>query len=166
MQANIIWELGSNNQNNANNLADIRQWWQQINGNDITWCQRMMTSENLREINWDPQRFDEAFKIINPDLRGITLYWQKPNSAQEYNITPQKLELDNQRKYLYIYSQSQKNLVIRVNIAEPKYLTVELSEAEMKLENNILILRDSSKLLEIKVLLTPEKIYKLKQELI
>ncbi len=164
MEGNIIWELGSNNQENANNLANIRKWWQEINGKEISWCQRIMTSTNLSEIHWEQQRFDETFKIINPDLRGITFYWQKPNSTQEYNITPQKIELDNQGKYLYIYSQTQKNLIIRVGPGEITYLTVELLDAEIKLENNILILRDNTKLIEVKLTLSPEKFYQLKQE--
>ena len=116
MQPKIVWQQGSNNPENADNFANIRQWWASLNAKEITWRQRVIPdSGNVTELNWEPQRFDEIFLISNPEIRGITLYWQKPDSSQERSTTPHKLELDNLKQKIYIYPQSNFFLIIRIS---------------------------------------------------
>ena len=92
MLVRTIWQQGSNDPESASNFARISQWWVGLNGKEVTWRQRLLpTSGQLKEIDWEPQRFDEVFLIGNPDVRGITLYWQKPNSKDERNATVHKL---------------------------------------------------------------------------
>ena len=168
MQPKIIWQLGSSNPDNANNLDTIRQWWGTLTGKEISWRQRIIPpSGDVSELDWEPQRFDELFVISSPQIRGITLYWRKPNSQDERSTTPHKLELDVRRQQFYIYPQSQKNLVIQVGFPEIVYQKIKLKNPEIEYsqaaENGIVTLRDIQQQLEIKVALNPEKIAQLKQ---
>ncbi|XWK88225.1 MAG: hypothetical protein U7127_29255 [Phormidium sp.] len=166
----IIWEQGSNYPENADNFAIIKQWFANLNGKEITWKQRLIPPDyDVRKIEWEAQRFDEKFIIFNSDIRGITLYWQKPDSPQERNTTPSKLELDTLKQQLYIYPQSQKDVVIQLALPEVVYQKFQTINPQIEVsklgENYVLILRDDKQQLEVKVALTPEKIYQLKQQL-
>lgn len=165
----IIWEQGSNNLENADNFAIIKQWFTNLNSKEITWKQRLLPpTGDVREIEWEAQRFDEKFIIFNSDIRGITLYWQKPDSPQERSTTPSKLELDNLKQQLYIYPQSQKDVVIRLALPEIVYQKFQMINPQLEVskmgENAVMILQDEKQQLEIKVALTPEKINQLKQQ--
>jgi hypothetical protein len=96
MQQKIIWQQGSNNPENGNNFATIQQWWTTLHDQKIMWRQRLIPQipEDVSTLDWEPQRFDEVFKIQMPQIRGITLYWRKPDTNQERSTTPRKLELD------------------------------------------------------------------------
>jgi len=166
----IIWEQGSNNPENADNFEIIKQWFTNLNSKAITWKQRLIPPNgDVREIEWEAQRFDENFIIFNSDIRGITLYWQKPDSPQERNTTPSKLELNNLKQQLYIYPQSQKDVVIRLALPEIVYQKFPLINPHIEVsrlgENYVLLMRDEKQQIEVKVALTPEKINQLKQEL-
>ncbi len=79
MEQKTIWQQGSSNPENPNYLATIREWWENLNGKEITWRQRIIPqSGEVGELDWEPQRFDEVFAIANPAIRGITLYWEIP----------------------------------------------------------------------------------------
>ncbi|MFB2933920.1 hypothetical protein ACE1B6_01450 [Aerosakkonemataceae cyanobacterium BLCC-F154] len=166
----IIWEQGSNNLENADNFAIIKQWFTNLNSKEITWKQRLLPpTRDVREIDWEAQRFDEKFIIFNSDIRGITLYWQKPDAPQERNTTPSKLELDTLKQQLYIYPQSQKDVVIRLAVPEIVYQKLQMINPQVEVsrlnENYVLILRDEKLKIEVKVALTPEKINQLKEQL-
>lgn len=170
MQPKIIWQLGSSNPDNANNLDAIRQWWRTLTGKEISWRQRLIPpSGDVSELDWEPQRFDELFVISSAEIRGITLYWRKPNSPDERSTTPHKIELDTRRQQFYIYPQSQKNLVIQVGFPEIVYQKIKLNNPEVEYsqaaEKYVITLRDTLQQLEIKVTLNKEKITQLKQDL-
>ena len=168
MQRITVWQQGSTNQENPNNFAVIKQWFASLNGKEITWRQRLIPpTADVREIDWEAQRFDELFLISNPEIRGITLYWRKPDSQQERSTTPHKLELDMLRQQLYIYPQSQREVVIRVGLKAAIYQKFELNnpQVEYNLEGDgcILTLRDTEQLLEVKVNLSAENLQQFKQ---
>ena len=170
MQAKIIWQQGSDNPDNANNFATIKQWWENLNGQKITWRQRLIPqSGDVSELDWEPQRFDEQFQLQSPQIRGITLYWRKSDTEQERNTTPRKLELDENRQQLYIYPQSQKELVLRVGVPEIIYQKIEIKNPQWQGtnvgENYILTLRDNQKQLEIQLTLSPANLDQLKEQL-
>lgn len=170
MQSITVWQQGSTNPENADNFAIINQWFGSLNGKEITWRQRLIPpTADVREIDWQQGRFDEVFLISNPEIRGITLYWRKPDSQQLRSTTPHKLELDTLRQQLYIYPQSQREVAIRVGLREPIYQRFELKnpqiESSQKDEDWILTLRDRNQLLEVKVTLNTENIQQLKQQL-
>ena len=102
-------------------------------------------------------------------MRGITLYWQKPDAKEERNTTPYKLELDLLQQALYIYPQSQRAVVIRVALPQVVYQTVKITQPELTLlrsgEQAVLIVRDEAQRLEIQVSLSPEKLAELGQTL-
>lgn len=165
---NTVWQFGSSDPDNANNLAAIRQWWTELNQKKVNWRQRMLTgATEASNLNWEPQRFDETFVLTHPDLRGITLYWQKPDNTQERNSTVDRLEFDRLRQQLYIFPKSQKELVIRVELAEMVYQTLKIkpSKAEYVADIQTLILRDELRRVEIEVVLSPELARHLKQQL-
>ncbi len=165
MQLKIVWQSGINSQENTDNLHHINQWWANLNRKEIVWVERMIPQiGGMSEIHWHPQRFDETFIIINPEIRTDTLYWYKPDSTVERNTTVQKLELDNLQQQLYLYPQLEPDMVIRIGIREVKYQTLEIKNIEIALgEDNIMLLWDSEQELEIKIALSPENIVKLKQ---
>jgi hypothetical protein len=172
MQLTTVWQQGSANIENPHNFGIIQQWFASLNGKEITWRQRLIPpTANVSEIDWQPQRFDEMFIISNPEIRGITLYWRKPDSQQERSITPHKLELDTPHQQLYIYPQSQKEVVIRVGVPEVIYQQIEVKNPELEYsknndDNHIMILRDSNQLLEVKVTLSQASIELLKQQIL
>ena len=170
MQQKIIWQQGSNNPENGNNFANIQQWWATLHDQKIMWRQRLIPqTEDVNALDWEPQRFDEVFKIQMPQIRGITLYWRKPDTNQERSTTARKLELDKLKGQLYIYPQSQKELVIRVSTPELIYQKLELKNPQWQGtnvgENYILTLRDEQQKLEIKITLSPANLDELKGQL-
>ena len=67
-----VWQQGSTNPENPNNFAIIQQWFASLNGKEITWRQRLIPpTANVREIDWESQRFDELFLITNPEIRDL-----------------------------------------------------------------------------------------------
>ncbi len=170
MQAKITWQQGSDNPDNGNNFATIKQWWESLNDKKIAWRQRLIPqSGNVSELNWEPQRFDEVFKLQSPKILGITLYCRKPDTDRELSTTPRKLELESDRQQLYIYPQSQKELVIRVGVPEIIYRKIEINNPQWQGtsvgENYILTLRDNLQQLEIKLTLNTENLAQLKEQL-
>ena len=165
MQLKTVWQSGSNDPENANNLDNISQWWRNLNGKEISWVERLIPQiGGLSEIHWNPQRFDETFVIVNPEIREDTLYWHKLDFPIERNNTVHKLELDNLQQQLYIYPQLESELVIRIGFPEVKYQTLELNNPDIALgEDNILLLWEPEKELEIKIYLSNENIAKLKE---
>jgi hypothetical protein len=170
MQGTTIWQHHSDNPENGNNFATIRQWWTNLNGQKIAWRQRIIPQTGkISELNWEAQRFDELFNLQTPQIRGITLYWRKSDTEQERSTTPRKLELDPQNQQLYIYPQSQKELVIRVGIPEIIYQKIAITNPQWECtragENHILTLRSKQQQLEIKLTLTPDNLDQLKLQL-
>jgi hypothetical protein len=165
MQLKIVWQSGSNNPENTDNLDNISQWWTNLNGKEISWVERLIPQiGGQSEIHWQPQRFDETFVIVNPEIRDDTLIWYKSDSPVERNTIVYKLELDNLQQQLYVYPQLESEVVIRIGIPEVKYQTLDLNNPEIALgENNILLLWDADQELEVKITLSPENIVKLKE---
>ena len=164
-QLKTVWQSGSTDPENADNLDNISQWWGNLNGKEISWVERLIPQiGGLSEIHWHPQRFDETFVIVNPEIREETLYWYKPDSPVQRNNTVDKLELDNLQQQLYIYPQLESELVIRIGIPAVKYQILDLNNPEIALgENNILLLWDAEQELEIKIALSHENFAKLQE---
>jgi hypothetical protein len=164
-----IWQQESTDPNNVNHFAEISQWWTSLNGQEITWRQRLIPEAGASDLNWEPQRFDETFVVTQPQVRGITLYWQKPDAKDERNTTPRKLELDALHQALYIYPQSQPSVVIRVAVPQVVYQQVKITQPDLTVlrsgEQMLLVVRDEAQLLEIQVSLSPEKLAELSQKL-
>jgi hypothetical protein len=167
-QISTVWQFGSTDPDNANNLATIRQWWTGLSGKKINWRQRLLSGTvDAKTLNWEAQRFDESFVLANADLRGITLYWTKVSDREERNSTPDRLELDGVRQQLYIFPKSQKELVIRIEVADLVYQSLKLhpSKAEYVPETKTLILRDELRRVELEVVLSPELVDHIRQQL-
>lgn len=170
MQGKIVWQQSSTKPENPSNFAFISQWWTNLANKEITFAQRLIPqSGEVDELNWEPQRFDEVFELKNPQIRGITLYWRKSDSQQERNTTAHQLLLDTRRQQLYIFPQSQNQLVIRVGLPEILYEIIEMKNPQWESisagSNHILTLRDVQQQLEVKVTLSPDNLSQLRQQL-
>jgi hypothetical protein len=159
----LIWELNRSHPDNGANLEIIQQWWCDLNDREIIFAQRLIPETNqVSDINWEAQRFDERATIQQARIGGITLYWRNPNSERERSLTPAKLELDRDRQQLYIYSQSQPNLVIRITKCEEVYQTYTLNSPKIagaKMgDRHILLFQDDDQKLEIKLTLDRQNV--------
>lgn len=168
MSKKIVWQQGSSNSNNVSNLAEISQWWSTLNAKEIIWQQRLIPERGDESvIDWDAQRFDEKFAIAMPQIRGITLYWQKPNSNLELDTTPKKLELDTSNQQLYIYPQSQSQLVIRITLPQVIYQTIELQNPQIAKtligDHYVILFRDAQQKIEVKLTLDRQNFQKLQE---
>jgi hypothetical protein len=170
MQMKVVWQQDSSNPTSANDFATISQWWNSLNGKEITWRQRLIPEVGtVADLDWEPQRFDETFQIVTPNVRGITLYWHKPDSKDERNTTPYKLELDQLQQQLFIYPQTQRGVVIRVALPQVVYQQVKIKQPQLAMTQtggqSTLVVRDEAQRLEIQISLSPEKLAELKQQL-
>lgn len=170
MQLQTVWQFGSSDPENSTAFATISQWWSSLNGKEIVWRQRLLNPVGAAsDLNWDTQRFDEKFLLKNPQVRGITLFWQKSDSDQERNTTVSKLELDSVHQQLYIFPQSQKEVVIRVELPEFNYQKIAIQNPQWQTttngSNQILTLRDPQQRLEIQITLDAAHLSQLKQVL-
>lgn len=170
MQPKTVWQLGIANPDNAANLATIQQWWAGLNAKEVSWKQRLINpDQDAIDLNWDTQRFDEKLLMHYPEIRGITLYWKKSESSEERSTTPQKLELDSLGQQLFIFPKSQNGVVIRVALPVVKYQSVEMQNPQIDCttvnENAVLTLKDDTQKLTVKVMLSPDRLSQLKQQL-
>lgn len=166
MSNNLIWQQNSSDRDNGDNLEAIANWWSNLAGKEINWQQRLIPASNdLQEIDWQPQKFDETFVLQTPQLRGITLFWRNEKIADERNITPSKLQLDLTQQQLYIVPQSQSQVVIKIYLPELIYQKLDLVNpqiaATIKDDSGIILLRDATQKLEIKVILSGEQLNQL-----
>lgn len=168
MSNNLIWQQNSQEASNGDNLDAIAQWWSSLAGQEIKWQQRLIpASGNLQDLDWEPQRFDEQFTINSPQVRGITLYWRLTLGADERNITPSKLQLNLTEQQLYVFPQSQSQILISVSLPKIEYQKLNLVNpnlaATIKGNQGIILLRDELKQLEITLTLDQAGIEQLRK---
>ena len=160
----LIWQQHSNDISNADNLKAIAQWWSSLTQKEVVWQQRLI-SDNLQDIDWQPERFDEKLILQTPQLKGITLYWRSDKYKDERNITANKLQLDIAQQRLYIFPQSQSQVVIRIALPEIVYQKLDISDPQMaatvKNDRGVVLLRDEEQKLEIKLTLSQDKLNQL-----
>lgn len=170
MQPKLVWQYGSNSPENSSNLDEIRRWWGKLSGTEILWQQRMVPdSGSPDDLDWEPQRFDDRFALTDPELKGITIYWRKPDESELHNITASTLELDRDRQRLYVYPKSRPNVAIRVGVPELTYDTTELKATQVQCvtgdDKGLLVFRDENQLVEVKVKLDAKGLAALKSQL-
>ncbi len=170
MSNNLIWQQNSSEPNNRENLEAIAKWWSSLENQEIVWQQRLIPpSGDLQDIDWQPQKFDEKFILLTPQLKGITIYWRNSKVTDERNITPSKLELNLTKKQLYVFPQSQSQVVISVCLPQTVYQKINLRNpqiaATIKHDSGIILLRDETEQLEITVTLDQKKLNQLREQL-
>lgn len=170
MSNELIWQQNSSEPNNSENLSAIAQWWSNLVDHEISWQQRLIPSSgNLQDIDWQPQKFDEKFILLTPQLKGITIYWRNHQATTERNITASKLQLNLTKQQLYVFPQSQSQVVIRIQLPETIYQKLNLKNpqiaATFKNGEGIILLRDEREKLEIKLTLDGDKLNQLRERL-
>lgn len=166
MKTDLVWQQNNGEADNRENLEAIATWWSDLNGKEVVWQQRLIAaSSDLNDIDWQPQQFDKKLMLNQAELRGITIYWREGNSDIERNITASKLQLALSEQKLYIYPQSQSQVVICVTLPGIVYQKMELNNplavATSKGDNYLLLLRDKEQKLELKITLDRAKMKQL-----
>jgi len=157
----MTWRQGGSDPNNATNFETIRQWWGKLGGKEVVVAQRLIPENgDQSQINWERKKFDDQIVMFKSEIRGITLYWQKSLTDEERSFTPYKLELDTVQDKLYIYPQSQRQVVIRVGTPDIKYTTVSLQDPELLVSGaeggeQVLLMRDRARQIAVQLALTP-----------
>lgn len=164
----ITWLQGGSDPNNGTNFETIREWWGKLGGKEIVMAQRLIPDDgDVSRINWERQKYDNQMVLFNPEVRGITLYWRQSLSEDERSFTPYKLELNTLEEKLYIYPQSQRQVVIQVGVPGFKYTTVSLQDPELLVsgsgEEKMLVMRDRARQIAVQLSLTPSTLEKLKE---
>lgn len=170
MSNGLIWQQNSSNPHNRENLEAIAKWWSDLGGQEVVWQQRLIpASGEVADLDWQPQKFDENLILVLPEIRGITLYWRDHQGGNERNITPDKLHLDLTQQNLLVFPQSQSQVVISISLPVTVYQKLNLLNpqvaATVKDGQGMILLRDKTEKLEIKVTLSPEKIIQLLDKL-
>ena len=171
MDSTITWTLGSTEPDAEANLARIAQWWTSLAGQEIIWQQRPLTENCDRNaIDWNKQALDETFAIQTPSLRGITLYWYKPNSPDERNISVSYIQLDLFNQQLDILPSSGRSYQLRVTLPKIFYQKMQITDPQFGsvIQPNgdaVLLFRDEAQRLEIQIDLSAENVDLLKQKL-
>ncbi len=155
----MTWQAQSEEPENANNFTIITKWWKSLDSKDLLWKQRLIPESG--EIDWDPQRFDDTFRCMDPDVRGITLFWHKDDAPQEKNMTPAKLEFNPTQQHLLIYPESQKDLVISVEVPgvvretlrmqNPAWFSERIVDDAGQVTGYQLLIQDTTNLVEIQI---------------
>jgi len=164
----LTWLQGGSDPNNGTNFETIRDWWGKLSGKEVIVAQRLIPdSGEVSKIDWERQRFDDQLVMHNAEIRGITLYWQKSFSGEERSFTPYKLVLDTVQETLYIYPQSQRQVVIQVRIPEVRYTTVSLNNPELLVtgsgEERVLLMRDRARQIAVQLPLHSQTLQTLKE---
>lgn len=170
MSNNLIWQQNSSEPSNRENLSAIAKWWSNLEDQEIAWQQRLIPERgDLQDIDWQPQKFDEKFVLLTPQLRGITIFWRNNKATEERNITPSKLQLDLTKQQLYVFPQSQSQVVISIKLPETVYQKLNLQNPQIattfKDSSGIILLRDETNKLEITLTLDQEKWDQLRERL-
>jgi hypothetical protein len=171
MDSTITWTLGSSDPDAEANLARIAQWWTSLAGQEIIWQQRPIDENTGRDaIDWNKQALDETLSIQNPTLRGITLYWFKPNSPEERNISVGYLRLDLFNQKLDVMPSSGRNYQLRITLPKIVYQKIQITDPQFGslIQPNgdaVLLFRDEKQRLEIQVDLSAANVDLLKQKL-
>jgi hypothetical protein len=171
MESTITWSLGSTDPESESNLVRISQWWSSLSGQEILWQQRPLTEEagNVA-IDWNKQALDETFAIQNSSLRGITIYWFKPNSPEERNISVGYFQLNLFNQQLDILPSSGKGYQLRITLPKIVYQKIQLTNPQFGSiiqanGDSIVLFRDETQRLEVQVDLSAANISLLKQKL-
>ncbi|MBD2187715.1 hypothetical protein [Pseudanabaena mucicola] len=169
MESTITWTLGSTDPDAEANLARIAQWWTSLAGQEIIWQQRPIT-DAPQTTDWTKQAFDETFAIANPTLRGITLYWYKPDSPAERNISVGYFQLDLFNQQLDILPSSGKSYQLRITLPKIVYQKVQITDPQFGSITQpngdaVLLFRDEKQRLEVQIDLSATNVDLLKQKL-
>lgn len=170
MNERLIWQPNSVNSDNQDNLEKIAQWWSDLDGKEVLWQQRLITAGgNFEDLDWQSQKFDEKLTLQQPQLKGITIFWRNQVQGEERNITPNKLELDLVKQKLYAIPQSQSQIVICISLPGVVYQKLDLANpqlaATVKAGKGIILLRDDTAKLELKITLDSDKLNLLRDRL-
>lgn len=157
MEPIVFWQPGT--PEGETKLAQIKEWWESLRGKNILWQQRPLTpDQDIDQVNWEFQKFDEEFMPHQTELRGITLYWQRPTDGTERNLTPSALKLDRQAQTLDVLPESTRNYVVRITSREPVYQFIHLTHPQLELYSDSIVFKDQATMTAVEVALTQAQI--------
>jgi hypothetical protein len=155
----IAWQAQSSNPDNATNFGIIANWWKALDSKSMLWKQRLIPEKG--EVDWSPQRFDETIVFTKPEVRGLTFYWKAKDAEAEKNITPSKLEFNPTKQRLLLYPETQKDVMISVEIPgaireslqmkNPTWFSEQISNDVKQVTGYRLIIHDTTNLVEVEI---------------
>lgn len=155
----ILWEAQSQAPENAKNLTIITNWWKSLDKKSVLWKQRLIPEHG--EIDWDPQKFDDTFVCVDPDVRGITLYWKKEAGEEEKNLTPVKLEFSPTQQHVFVYPETKQDVIISVEVPgvvretlqmkNPAWFSERLTDEADTVTGYRLVIHDTTSLIEVQI---------------
>ncbi len=160
METLIKWSVNSGDVDAEAKLMRIAEWWQNLAGQEIIWQQREVTaSQSASDLDWQLQKFDERFYIQAPTLKGITLYWRKPDqppNQDDRNLTVSALELDLFNQTLIASPASGRNYLIKVTVPRVVFQKIELANPQISVLRQpdgsvVLLCRDEVQKLEVQI---------------
>jgi hypothetical protein len=163
METLIKWSASSSDAEAEAKLMRIAEWWQNLAGQEIIWQQREITAgQEAGDLDWQLQKLDERFCIQAPTLKGITLYWRKPDQPQDQddrNLTVNALELDLFNQTLFATPSSGRNYCIKVTLPKVVFQNIKLTNPQIGVLKQpdgsaVLLCRDESQKLEVQISLS------------
>lgn len=155
----ILWEAQSQAPENAKNFSIIANWWKSLEKKSVLWKQRLIPKQGA--IDWEPQKYDDTFACVEPDVRGITLYWKKEAGGEEKNITPVKLEFNPTQQHVFVYPESKKDVVISVEVPgvfretlqmkNPAWFSERITGEAGTVTGYRLVIHDTTNLIEVQI---------------
>jgi hypothetical protein len=174
METLIQWSANSNDPDAEAKLQRITEWWQNLAGQEVIWQQREVApTQSASDLDWQPQKFDEKFALQSPTLKGITLYWRKPDQLPDQsdrNLTVNALELDLLNQTLIATPASGRNYLIKVTVPKIVFQNIQLTDPQIGVLKQpsgsaVILLRDEAQRLEVQITLSAESLANLAAKL-
>jgi hypothetical protein len=157
----IRWNAGASDPEAETKLASIAEWWANLAGQEILWQQREIPEAG--QPDWQMQKLDEKFFIQSPQLRGVTLYWRKPDQPADQddrNLTVGSLELDLLSQTLTCTPASGRQYLVRITSPQVVYRQIKLNNPQAGIVKTasggaVMLFQDKEQALEVQVTLDP-----------
>lgn len=167
----IIWQAGASDPSAEVKLASIADWWTALAGTEIIWQQREIPESG--QPDWQMQNLDEKFVLQSPQLRGVTLYWRKPDqplNQDDRNLTVDSLELDLLTQTLTFTPASGKKYLVRITSPKVVYRQIKLENPQAGVVKTasggaVFLFQDQEQALEVQVNLDSYALQNLMQKL-
>lgn len=168
MDTVITWSANSGDPEAETKLAAIADWWQGLAGTEVIWQQREIPPEG-GQVDWQRQQLDERFVIQFPQLKGITLYWRKPDqpaNQEDRNITVNFLELNLENQTLTAKPASGRQYLFRITSTKTVYRQLKLDNPAIAAKKTadggaVILCRDELQTLEVQITLDSSNVQRL-----
>lgn len=144
----VRWLFGDANPHNLRALSQIEEFLGGLKGRAV--IQRVRTSAYGDEPSWIPAPGDGWLHLGPVEVRGTTVYYLDLSDMREKGVMASRIDLDIEAGTLTIYSGRAGGAVFRMEITEGER-TITLSSAHYALEEDVLVVRDRTRGLVVRI---------------